>query len=88
MRGYVLRAVDLAGNLWLYHGDGHGSFAPRVQVGSGFAAVFALRNFSGNGHMDIGVVDMAGDLYRYAGTGTGRFLPGRTLIGTGWNRYL
>lgn len=85
-----LMAMDLAGNLWLYPGNGHGSFAPRILAGTGwggFGAVFALRNFSGNGHMDIGAVDPAGNLYRYAGTGTGHFLPGHTLIGTGWNRY-
>lgn len=85
-----LMAVDLAGNLWLYPGNGHGGFAPRVLVGTGwggFGAVFALRNFSGNGHMDVGAVDLAGNFYRYAGTGTGRFLPGHTLLGTGWNTY-
>jgi hypothetical protein len=85
-----LLAVDDAGVLWLYPGNGHGGFGARVQAGSGwsaFGAVFALRDFSGNGHMDVGAVDMAGNLWRYAGTGTGRFLGGRTLIGTHWNIY-
>ncbi|HEV7148172.1 MAG TPA: VCBS repeat-containing protein [Pedococcus sp.] len=85
-----LMAVDGAGVLWLYPGNGQGGFQRRVQVGSGwggFGAVFNLGDFTGTGHNDIGAVDLSGKLWRYAVTGTGRFTGGRTLIGTGWNGY-
>lgn len=85
-----LMAVDRAGILWLYPGNGHGGFLKRVQVGSGwggYGAVFNLGDFSWTGHNDIGAVDMSGHLWRYPVTGTGRFAGGRTLVGTGWNMY-
>ncbi|MFC8502400.1 FG-GAP-like repeat-containing protein [Pedococcus sp. NPDC057267] len=86
-----LMAVDSAGTLWLFRGNGHGSFAPKVRAGTGwggFAAVFALRDFAGTGHADIAAIDSSGNLWRYAGTGTGHFTTGRTLVGTHWGVYL
>lgn len=85
-----LMAVDRAGALWLYPGNGHGGFLSRVQVGSGwggFGAVFNLGDSNPGGLNNIGAVDMSGKLWRYGVTGTGRFTSGRTLVGTGWNMY-
>jgi hypothetical protein len=83
-------AVDPSGVLWLYRGNGLGGFmGSRVQIGkgwAGFGAVLPLRDFNGDGRMDIGAVTMGGDLYLYAGNGVGGFLAPRR-IGTGWNVF-
>ena len=84
-------AVDSAGVMWLYRGNGRGGLLPgRSAVGSGWSGmggVFPLRDWNGDGRNDIGGITMTGELYLYAGTGRGTF-PVRTLVGKGWTKFL
>lgn len=84
-------AVDSAGVMWLYRGNGRGGLIPgRSAVGSGWSGmggVFPLRDWNGDGRNDIGGITMTGELYLYAGTGRGTF-PVRTLVGKGWTKFL
>jgi len=81
-----LMAVDSAGALWLYRGNGTGTFLARQKIGSGwhgFTAVIAPGDFDGDGHPDLMARDSAGGLWLYTGNGTGGFLTKRQ-IGSGW----
>lgn len=86
-----LLAVDKAGRMWLYRGNGRGGWiGPRLQVGSGwagFGAIVPMRDFNGDGRVDVGAITMSGDFYLYRGNGRGGWLPGRLKIGTGWNAF-
>jgi len=86
-----LVAVDGAGALWRYPGNGAGGFATRTKPGSsgwnGFTALLGPGDMNGDGHVDIVARDSTGRLWLYPGTGTGT-LSARVLIGTGgWNIY-
>ncbi|GEC08493.1 hypothetical protein SSP24_61480 [Streptomyces spinoverrucosus] len=74
-----LLSVDSAGVLWIYPGKGNGTFAARVQVGSGWNQYNQLRgqgDFTGDGRTDLIARNASnGYLYLYKGTGkaTGAF---------------
>ncbi|MDF2144681.1 FG-GAP-like repeat-containing protein [Knoellia sp. p5-6-4] len=83
-------AVDSTGTMRLYKGNGKGGWrdtSTRIGPGwSGFGAVFPMRDFSGDGRVDIGAVTMTGDLYLYKGNGKGGF-SSRAKIGHGWHTF-
>ena len=76
------------GDLYLYPGNGHGSWLPRVRLGGGWQVMNALDtvgDINGDGAQDVVAREAAtGDLWLYPGNGRGGWLP-RTRIGTGWN---
>lgn len=84
-------AVDTAGRMWLYRGNGTGGWlSPRIQIGSGwhgFGAVLPLRDFNGDGRVDIGAIRMTGELLLYPGNGRGGFSGSPRQIGSGWNQF-
>ncbi|WP_367320780.1 trypsin-like serine protease [Streptomyces sp. HUAS ZL42] len=69
-----LLSVDSSGVLWIYPGRGDGSFASRVQVGSGWNQYNFVRghgDFTGDGKADLLVRNAStGYVYLYRGTGT------------------
>ncbi|KRE42409.1 hypothetical protein ASG74_08235 [Knoellia sp. Soil729] len=82
-------ALDTAGRLWLYRGNGRGGFAERTQIGHGwgsFGAVLPLRDFNGDGRADIGAITMEGKLLVSPGNGRSGFLAAKQ-IGTGWHTF-
>lgn len=83
-------AVDSSGTMRLYKGNGKGGWlGTSTRIGSGwsiFGAVFPMRDFSGDGRVDLGAVTMSGDFYLYKGNGKGGF-PTRTKIGHGWHNF-
>ncbi|MFJ4872612.1 FG-GAP repeat domain-containing protein [Streptomyces sp. NPDC088757] len=86
-----LVARDASGVLWLYQGNGNGTFAARTKIGGGWQVYQHLAggsDLTGDGRADLVAVDKAGDLYLYKGTGdtTAPFAP-RKKIGFGWNVY-
>ncbi|MFF8940179.1 trypsin-like serine protease [Streptomyces paradoxus] len=68
-----LLSVDSAGVLWIYPGQGNGTFAPRVQVGSGWNQYNSVRgkgDFNGDGKTDLIARSTSGSaIYLYKGTG-------------------
>jgi hypothetical protein len=82
-------AVYSSGTMRLYKGNGRGGWrgtSTRIGSGwSGFGAIMPMRDFSGDGRVDLGAVTMSGD-YLYKGNGTGGF-PSRTKIGHGWHNF-
>lgn len=75
-----LLSVDSAGVLWIYPGQGNGSFSARVKVGSGWNQYNSVRghgDFNGDGKTDlIARASSNGYVYLYKGTGkagTGAF---------------
>ncbi|MFJ5733822.1 trypsin-like serine protease [Streptomyces paradoxus] len=68
-----LLSVDSAGVLWIYPGQGNGTFAPRVQVGSGWNQYNSVRgkgDFNGDGKTDLIARSSSGSaIYLYKGTG-------------------
>ncbi len=77
---------DLAGDLWLYRGDGKGGLQARTKVGtgwSGFDSIFGAGDFDGDGHVDLLARDAASHgLWLYRGA-RGSF-GAASKIGTGW----
>ncbi|MGY1578524.1 trypsin-like serine protease [Streptomyces sp. MN13] len=87
-----LLSVDSAGVLWIYPGKGDGSFATRVQVGSGWNQYNSVRghgDFTGDGRTDLIARSKTGNyVYLYKGTGkagTGAF-SSRIKVRT-WSDY-
>lgn len=83
----VLARETATGTLWLYPGNGHGGWLPRVKVGSGWnamTAVMAPGDFNGDRTPDVLARDPAGALWLYARNGTASWYP-RTAVGHGWN---
>ncbi|MGW4855474.1 FG-GAP-like repeat-containing protein [Streptomyces sp. NPDC004288] len=79
-------ARDAAGVLWLYPGDGRGSFKPRVKVGGGWNTMrdlAAAGDLTGDGRADLLASDGNGVLWTYPGDGRGRF-GARKKVGSGW----
>ncbi|MFF8955669.1 endonuclease/exonuclease/phosphatase family protein [Streptomyces sp. NPDC014894] len=77
---------DNAGDLWLYRGDGQGSYTPRTKIGNGwqiYTALLAPGDFTGDQKTDLIGRDNAGDLWLYRGDGQGSYTP-RTKIGNGY----
>ncbi|MEV5320733.1 trypsin-like serine protease [Streptomyces sp. NPDC052687] len=68
-----LLSVDSAGVLWIYPGKGNGSFAARLQAGTGWNQYDSVRghgDFTGDGKTDlIARARSGGDVYLYKGTG-------------------
>jgi secreted trypsin-like serine protease len=88
-----LLSVDSGGYLWIYPGNGNGTFGSRVQVGSGWNQYNSLRghgDFTGDGKTDlIARKSSTGDLYLYKGTGksgTGAFST-RVKVRSAWTGY-
>ncbi|MEV0641890.1 trypsin-like serine protease [Streptomyces sp. NPDC050619] len=92
-----LLSVDSAGVLWIYPGQGNGTFAARVKVGSGWNQYNSLRghgDFTGDGKTDLIARGASnGYVYLYKGTGkagTGAFssrIKVRTWSGTTYNAF-
>ncbi|MFJ1971818.1 trypsin-like serine protease [Streptomyces sp. NPDC087903] len=87
-----LLSVDSAGILWIYPGKGNGTFAARVEVGSGWNQYNSLRghgDFTGDGKADLIARSKSGSyVYLYKGTGkagSGAF-AGRIKVRT-WSGY-
>lgn len=84
----ILAVEYRTGYLWLYPGDGHGGWLPRVRVGDGWnlaSAVFSAGDFNGDGTSDVLFVEArTGYLWLYPGDGHGGWLP-RVRIDSGWN---
>ncbi|MGW0629830.1 trypsin-like serine protease [Streptomyces sp. NPDC002758] len=87
-----LLSVDSSGTLWIYPGNGNGTFATRVKVGTGWSQYNSLRghgDFNGDGKADMLARTSGGDLYLYKGTGksgTGAFST-RVKVRTGWSGF-
>jgi hypothetical protein len=82
-----LVARDSAGGLWLYPGDGAGSFRTRRQLGTGWNTVTAIvssGDVTGDGNADLLARSSAGALWLYPGDGASG-LSARRTIGSGWN---
>ena len=78
---------DSSGTMWLYRGNGGGSFLPRTLVGGGWNAMTAIvsaGDFNSDFKADVVARDSSGRLWLYRGTGNGTFLA-RVQIGAGWN---
>ncbi|AKJ10784.1 serine protease [Streptomyces incarnatus] len=88
-----LLSVDSSGILWIYPGKGDGTFAARVEVGSGWGQYNSLRghgDFDGDGKADL-IARQSGtdDVYLYRGTGksgSGAFAS-RVKVRSGWTGY-
>ncbi|WP_405589045.1 trypsin-like serine protease [Streptomyces sp. NBC_01092] len=87
-----LLSVDSAGALWIYPGNGNGTFATPVKSGTGFNSYNSLRghgDFTGDGKADlIARSSSGGYIYLFKGTGkagTGAFAT-RVKVRT-WSTY-
>lgn len=84
----VLARETGTGRLWLYPGNGHGGWLPRVLVGVGwqvFNTVLGPGDFNGDGTADILARERStGLLWLYPRTAAGGWSP-RIQIGSGWN---
>jgi hypothetical protein len=82
-------AVDNAGGLWLYAGNGKGGFKKgRIQVGHGWTGFdcYAAGDLNRDGRTDILGVNPNGLLYAYLGRGNGTFqMP--VEVGHGWRLF-
>ena len=87
-------AVHPDGRLLLYAGNGSGGWAPPVPrpIGgagwTGFNALMAPGDFSGDGKPDLLVRDAQGQLLMYRGNGTGTWATGiGQVVGGGWGGF-
>jgi hypothetical protein len=87
-------AVHPDGRLLLYAGNGSGGWAPPVPrpIGgagwTGFNALMAPGDFSGDGKPDLLVRDAQGQLLMYRGNGTGTWATGiGQVVGGGWGPF-
>ncbi len=82
-----LVAVDAAGRMWLYSGDGRGGHrSGRTQIGAGwqnFRQVVAGGDINRDGRPDVLAVDSRGRMYAYFSNRSGRFTT-REHVGSGW----
>jgi hypothetical protein len=85
-------AINGAGYLYLYRGNGRGGFASagqRIGTGwGGFLAVFSRGDFSGDGKNDVIAISKDGSLYLYRGNGRGGFASAGQRIGNGWGNFV
>jgi hypothetical protein len=84
-------ARDGNGVLWLYLGNGTGSFASRIRIGGGwqiYNKITGGSDYTGDGRADLLATDTAGVLWLYKGTGnyTASFAS-RVKVGGGWGVY-
>ncbi|TQJ50281.1 FG-GAP-like repeat-containing protein [Phycicoccus sp. SLBN-51] len=86
----VLAREASTGYLWLYRGDGHGAWLPRLRVGTGwnvFNALVGPGDFTGDQRVDVLARRAStGELWLYAGNGKGGWKPA-VRVGTGWNAF-
>ncbi|MFD9030338.1 FG-GAP repeat domain-containing protein [Streptomyces sp. NPDC059567] len=84
-------ARDTAGVLWLYLGNGDGTFATRYKISSdwgGYTKIAAGSDLDDDGEPDLVATDAAGAMWLYKGTGSWRTpYTSRVKIGTGWHGY-
>lgn len=83
-------AVDPAGALLLYRGNGAGRWGTKSTIGrgwGGFTAVFSPGDFSGDGNADVLARDSAGLLWMYRGNGSGGWTGGKVQVGRGWQGF-
>ncbi|MFF7352911.1 MULTISPECIES: trypsin-like serine protease [Streptomyces] len=86
-------SVDSGGTMWLYPGNGNGTFGSRVEVGTGWNQYDSVRghgDLTGDGKADL-LARQAGtdDLYLYKGTGrsgSGAF-SARIKVRSAWTGY-
>lgn len=75
------------GRLWIYHGNGAGSFRGRTALGFGWGAmehVLSPGDFDGDGRGDLIAIEAGtGRMWFYPGNGALKFGP-RRQIGNGW----
>ncbi len=79
-----LLAIDTAGVLWRYRGQGNGGFSARERMGAGWQSMSVVvggGDWNSDGRADFLARDGAGRLYLYRGAGNGF---DRAQIGTGW----
>ena len=80
--------VRSSGDLLVYRGNGNGTLAAGVRIGTGWQAMNALDtvgDVTGDGALDVIARTAAtGELWLYPGNGRGGWLP-PTRAGTGWN---
>ncbi len=78
-------ALDHAGVLWRYDGNGTGGLKPRVKIGWGWKGyrLTAAGDLNADGRPDALAQDTTGNLWRLDGTADGRFAT-KVKIGTGW----
>jgi hypothetical protein len=84
-----LVARDNAGVLWLYPGNGSGSYVTRRRIGGGWNVMTAIvtpGDLTGDGNADILARDTAGSLWLYPGNGASALLTRRRISG-GWGSY-
>lgn len=75
------------GDLWLYPGNGRGSWGTPTQLTTGLAGmpfVFGGGDFDGDGHRDVLAIDQAGTLWIYPLDGRAGVLP-RVKVSDGWS---
>ncbi|MDQ0405254.1 VCBS repeat-containing protein [Streptomyces sp. NPDC000349] len=86
-----LVARDKEGVLWLYLGNGDGTFATRSRVGGGWGVydkIAAGSDVTNDGKADLLATDKDGTLWLYKGTGDWRApFAGRIKAGTGYGVY-
>jgi SpoIID/LytB domain protein len=84
-----LVAVDSAGGLRLYRGNGDGTIRDYVKIGAGwniFDKVIGIGDLNGDGYSDlVARRTSTTGLVFYLGNGRGGFLPGATNYGNGWD---
>ncbi|MEU2716896.1 trypsin-like serine protease [Streptomyces sp. NPDC007205] len=86
-------SVDSGGTMWLYPGNGNGTFGSRVEVGTGWGQYNSVRghgDLTGDGKADLLARQAGtGDLYLYRGTGksgSGAF-SARIKVRSAWTGY-
>ncbi|MFI9249681.1 trypsin-like serine protease [Streptomyces sp. NPDC053069] len=86
-------SVDSGGAMWLYPGNGNGTFGSRVEVGTGWGQYNSVRghgDLTGDGKADLlARQSSTGDLYLYKGTGksgSGAF-SARIKVRSAWTGY-
>ncbi|MGW3209505.1 trypsin-like serine protease [Streptomyces sp. NPDC001135] len=86
-------SVDSGGTMWLYPGNGNGTFGSRAEVGTGWNQYNSVRghgDLTGDGKADLlARQSSTGDLYLYKGTGksgSGAF-SARIKVRSAWTGY-
>ncbi|MFG3041546.1 hypothetical protein ACGFYZ_32055 [Streptomyces sp. NPDC048330] len=86
-----LVARDKTGVLWLYPGNGAGSFGTRLRIGGGWQIYDKLTfgsDLTNDGRPDLLAIDKVGALWLHPGTGdAAKPLADRRKLGNGWGVY-
>jgi len=84
-----LIAINKAGQMFLYPGNGKPGFGKPTQIGHGWNAmprVIPAGDLNRDGNIDLLAIDKTGKLYLYSGNGKGGFKAGKKQVGHGWNK--